>query len=94
MRRKSTSTKGPRQRYSPECKGEALALAAQVGVSEAPAQLKLATSLLYAWRAEAEASRERLEVDGTWTIVRQRNHRNKLVDPVMQCVGNVLSIPR
>ncbi|MFT5392770.1 MAG: hypothetical protein ACI8PT_002968 [Gammaproteobacteria bacterium] len=37
MPRKSTSTKGARQRYSAEYKGEALALAAQVGDSEAPA---------------------------------------------------------
>jgi transposase len=63
MPKKSTSTKGPRQRYSSEYKSEALALAAQVGVSEAAAQLKLATSQLYNWRAKAEASRERSEVD-------------------------------
>ena len=47
MPRKSTSTKDARRRYSCEYKSEALALAAQVGVSEAPAQRKLATSQLY-----------------------------------------------
>ena len=61
MPRKSTSTKDARQRYSCEYKSEALALAAQVGVSEAQACDVAVVQL----RAKAEASRERLEVEQT-----------------------------
>ena len=65
MPRKSASPKGAQLRYSSEYKNEALALAAQVRVSDAAAQLTLATSQLCNWPAKAESSRERSAGDHT-----------------------------
>ena len=49
-------SKQSRRQHPPEFKTEALALAAQVGVSEAARQLTLQPSQLYAWKSAAQKS--------------------------------------
>lgn len=59
MPRQSRSEKSTRRRHSQEFKSEALALAENIGVGEAAAQLQLQPSQLYAWRSSAERSKRR-----------------------------------
>jgi transposase len=53
MARESKQDKQTRNRYSPEYRSEALALAARMGVARAAKQLGLNESQLYAWRGKA-----------------------------------------
>jgi transposase len=46
--------KKTRNRYSPEFKAEALALADRIGATAAARELELQTSQLYQWRAKAQ----------------------------------------
>jgi transposase len=59
MTRQPRSERKPRRRYTDEFRSEALALAENVGVSEAALQLKLQPSQLYAWRSKIEQNRQR-----------------------------------
>lgn len=52
MSKSKAVTKQTRRRYTQAYKQEALALAARVGVAKAAAQLGLAESQLYTWRAK------------------------------------------
>ncbi|GHB34554.1 transposase [Salinicola rhizosphaerae] len=54
MTRQAASMKKTRNRYSPEFKGEALALADRVGATTAAREPSLQTSQLYQWRAKAQ----------------------------------------
>jgi transposase len=52
-----------RNRYAPEYKAEALALAEKIGVTAAAAQLGLNESQLYGWRGKDKLQRDRGEAD-------------------------------
>ena len=62
MARQSKSKK-TRRRYSEEFKTEALALAQQVGVSEAASRLELQASQLYGWRSKAQSKAQLNQAD-------------------------------
>ena len=57
-----------RNRYSPEYKAEALALAGKVGVVAAATQLGLHESQLYGWRSKDKLQRDRGEADRQLSI--------------------------
>lgn len=61
--KKSKQGKTTRNRYSPEFKAEALALAEKVGVAAAVQQLGLHESQIYAWRGKARQSQDRGEAE-------------------------------
>ena len=63
MPRQRQTTKQVRRRHTQEFKAEALALAAQVGVSEAASQLKLQSSQLYGWKAKAQQTSRQVQAD-------------------------------
>lgn len=61
MTEKSTKIVQKRNKYTPQFKDQALALAAKVGIPQAARDLGLAEPMVYAWRAKRDRGNAPLE---------------------------------
>ncbi len=79
MTKQSGKKKATRNKYSPEFRDEALALAEKVGVPTAARELGLHESQLYGWRTKARAHQSQSETEQRQAIEIVRLKR-KLVE--------------
>jgi len=66
MTKQTEKKKATRRQHAPEYRAEALALAENVGVSNAANELGLHASQLYGWRTKAKADQDQRKTWKTW----------------------------